>query len=75
MGFKIDSYCEELQVTKSMSSLSIDLNGLKSGVEVLENRDLYLKAIGYLNNLCLSSRPNTMCVASILSSYSQKLLN
>ena len=60
-GNKIDLYCNELKVTKPMSSLSIDFNGLKSGVEVLENRDLYLKAIGYLNYLSLSSRPDIMC--------------
>jgi len=69
---KIDLYCKELQVTQPMSSLSIDLNGLKSGVEVQENRDLYFKAIGCLNYLSLSSRPGIMCVVSILSSYSQK---
>ena len=69
---KIDSYSKELQVTKPMSSLPIDFNGLKSGVEVLETRDLYLKAMGYLNYLSLFSRPDIMCVASILSSYSEK---
>ena len=69
---KIDLYCKEIQVTKPMSSLSSDFNGFKSGVEVLETRDLYLKAIGYLNYLSLFSRPDIMCVASILSSYSEK---
>ena len=45
---------------------------MKSGVEVLENQELDLKAIGYFNYLSLSSRQDIMCVASILSSYSQK---
>jgi hypothetical protein len=72
---KIYLYCKKLRVTKPMSSLSIDLNGLKSGVEVLDNRDLYLKAIGYLNYFSFSSRPDIMCVAQSYHLILKTVLN
>jgi hypothetical protein len=52
--------------------MEIDYDALKMDNELLEDRNKYFKAIGYLNYLSLFSSPDAMCVSSILSAYTQK---
>ena len=58
---------KELQITKSAKSMDIHFNALKLHNELLEDKSKSLRPIRCLNYLSLSSRPDVMCVSSILS--------